>query len=86
MQAKKFSYKGRVRIIFYALKDIQAGDELFYDYNGGLFHEYPTDNFKVWFLLFIFILKVKKNKNIENHENKLIDSATKYSTKDLFEG
>ena len=47
MQAKKFSYKGRVRIIFYALKDIQAGDELFYDYNGGLFHEYPTDNFKV---------------------------------------
>lgn len=86
MQAKKFSYKGRVRIIFYALKDIQAGDELFYDYNGGLFHEYPTDNFKVWFLLFIFILKIKKDKIIKNHENKLINSATKYSTKDLFVG
>lgn len=47
IQAKKFSYRGRVRIIFYALKDIQAGDELLFDYNGGLFHEYPTDDFKV---------------------------------------
>jgi SET domain-containing protein len=36
--AKRFSYKGRVRIIFYALKNIQAGDELFFDYNGSPFH------------------------------------------------
>jgi hypothetical protein len=38
----RFNYKGRVRIIFYASKNIQAGDILYFDYNGSPFNEYPT--------------------------------------------
>jgi hypothetical protein len=45
VKALRFSYKGRVRILFYTGKNIQAGDELYFDYNGGIFHEYPTQNF-----------------------------------------
>ena len=46
VEAMRFSYKGRVRIIFYAKKNIQAGDGLYFDYNGSPFHEYPTENFQ----------------------------------------
>jgi hypothetical protein len=46
VEAMRFSYQGRIRIIFYAKKNIQAGDELFFDYNGSPFQEYPTESFK----------------------------------------
>jgi hypothetical protein len=38
IQTIRFNYKGRVRIIFYASKNIQAGDLLYFDYNGSPFN------------------------------------------------
>jgi hypothetical protein len=38
----KFKYQGRARVLFYVKRNIQAGDTLFIDYNGGGFDEYPT--------------------------------------------
>jgi len=29
------------------VKPIQAGETLYFDYNGGLFHEYPTEHFVI---------------------------------------
>lgn len=45
VQTMKFVYHGKARVLFYAKKNIQAGDILFIDYNGGGFDEYPTDHF-----------------------------------------
>jgi hypothetical protein len=41
----RFSYKGRVRILLHTIKPIQAGETLYFDYNGSAFHEYPTEHF-----------------------------------------
>ena len=44
-QCSRFNYKGRVRVLMYTSKGIQAGETLYLDYNGGQLHEYPTDHF-----------------------------------------
>ena len=45
VRAVRFSYLGRIRIIFIAKKDIKKGETLFLNYNAGTYEEYPTDNF-----------------------------------------
>jgi SET domain-containing protein len=46
VQSVLFSYKGRNRILYYTLRNVQKGEELYIDYNGGLADLYPTDDFK----------------------------------------
>jgi hypothetical protein len=41
----KFKYRGRVRVLFYAKKHIEAGETLYINYNAGGFGEYPTEHF-----------------------------------------
>lgn len=45
IQAIKFAYQGRVRVLFYAKKPIQADEKLYFNYNGSAFQEYPTEHF-----------------------------------------
>ena len=45
MRSLRFSYKGRVRLLLYTCKPIQAGETLYFNYNGSAFHEYPTEHF-----------------------------------------
>lgn len=45
VQALIFSYKGRNRVIFYTIKDVEKGDLLFIDYNSGIGNHYPTESF-----------------------------------------
>ena len=41
--ALRFLYLGRVRVLFYTKRDIEAGETMYFDYNGGkVFEEYPT--------------------------------------------
>lgn len=37
VKAVRFSYKGRMRIIFIAKRDIRKGDTLFLNYNAGTY-------------------------------------------------
>lgn len=41
----RFSYKGRLHIVFVAKKPIEKGECLFLNYNDGSYEEYPTENF-----------------------------------------
>lgn len=45
VHALKFSYKGRIRIIFVTKKNVEKGETLYLNYNDGTYEEYPTDNF-----------------------------------------
>ena len=47
VKAVRFSYRGRVHIIFVAKKNILKGDTLFLNYNAGTYEEYPTNNFVI---------------------------------------
>jgi [histone H3]-lysine27 N-methyltransferase len=44
VKCMRFSYKGRVRLLLYTSKPIQAGETLYFNYNGSNY-EYPTDHF-----------------------------------------
>ena len=41
----RFMFEGRVRLLFFAKRDIKAGETLYINYNGGAFQEYPTEHF-----------------------------------------
>ena len=45
IKSLRLSYKGRVRLLLHTIKPIQAGETLYFDYNGSPFQEYPTDHF-----------------------------------------
>lgn len=45
VQTMKFKYKGRARVLFFAKKNIRAGETLYINYNAGGFVEYPTEHF-----------------------------------------
>ena len=46
---------GRNRVIFYALKEIKAGQLLYINYNGGISNDYPTEDFQ-WMIFIAWIL------------------------------
>lgn len=41
----RFLFENKVRLLFYAKADIMKGETLYINYNGGAFHEYPTNDF-----------------------------------------
>ena len=45
VRSVRFAYKGRIRIVIIAKREIAAGEILYLDYNGGLEYEYPTHHF-----------------------------------------
>ena len=45
VKAIRFSFCGRVRIMFIAKRNIHKGDILYLNYNGGTYEEYPTEDF-----------------------------------------
>ena len=51
IKSLRLSYKGRVRLLLHTIKPIQAGETLYFDYNGSPFQEYPTDHFVPWCIL-----------------------------------
>ena len=53
-----------MRLLLHTIKPIQAGETLYFDYNGSAFHEYPTEHFVNWGFYTIYTDVVWQNEYV----------------------